>query len=372
MKLQPFKRAIYGLFAVLLILSACKQEVLEPDPPAPDPTPTPVDSTQQPSDTYTSEQFAVGGLDIEISIPPGYEASTRYPTIYVNDGDLFAEVYGSLTNLEGIDPFIMVGISADNTRGERFSAYEDPDLTATYGEFTPGADAYTQAIVDEVIPFVEGKYRSSKRALFGISLGGLHATWAGIKYPDAFRFIAALSPSYWVGNRALFEESLEPLRPAGFASPRVFYLDRGTAEWRNFLPFVESLKSVELVYAQNIFYYEVPGADHESPFWQARIDVPLRLFLEGIAQAALVDMELSTTCSDDLDAPGSEQSRLNPIVTYDNGVKFSVMTEAEFTVVAGSGSVNPDGTYVVDSGSSMTVECSYMGISKQVVVDKCN
>ena len=165
-------------------------------------------------------------------------------------------------------------------------------------------------------------------------------------------------------------ESLESLRPMGLTARKNFYFDRGTSEWRNFLPFVERLKDVGLVYGQNVYYYEVNGADHEMRFWLLRIEVPFRLFVEGTAD--LVDMEVTGFCVEDLDSPGTEETRINPVVTYSNGIQFSVMTEAEFEVVDGSGSVQTDGTFTISSGNSMTVACSYMGLTKEVQVEGCD
>ena len=319
--------------------------------------------------TYITEEHTVGDLSIEIYVPSDYIEGTSYPTIYFNDGDFLAEVFGSWTGLEA-DPFIMVGVWDTNDRATRFSAYEDDRLTEVYGEYTPGAVTYTEALINEVIPFVENKYKSTKKALMGISLGGLHATWAGIYYPGEFSFIGAISPAYWVGNHAILDESVEHLRPVGISSSKVFYLDRGTAEWRNFLPLVENLKSVELVYGQNIFYYEVVGADHDVPFWVLRAEVPFRLFMEGPGE--LDDMVVTSYCVENLDVPGTEEERINPIAKYDNGVEFSVISAADFEVVTGSGEVMVDGTFTVNSGTTISVDCSYMGITKRVQATVCN
>ena len=362
------------LFLAILLLHCSKEEdpveIQEPELPpsmSQDTTEEKVDGAR----FYVVEQYEVNGINIEVYLPSDYDAIRRYPTLYFNDGDLFSDVFGSLTTLEA-DPFIMVGLWDENTRRARFSAYEDDRLTNTYGTYVPSAEEYTRALVEEVIPFVEERYKSNKRALFGISLGGLHATWAGIKYPNAFSFTGALSPAYWVGERAIFEESFQALRPVGISRPRVFYFDRGTAEWRNFLPLVDLLKQVELIYGQNIYYYEVFGAAHDAPFWQLRIEVPFRLFVEGIGLAELTELDLNTYCADNLDAPGTRQGRINPLAKYSNGAVFSVMSEAEFKIVQGGGTVRTDGTYTITSGNSMTVECEYKGLTAQISVSNCN
>lgn len=318
---------------------------------------------------YKSETFDLGDYDVEIYYPSDYDSTKRYPILYFNDGGLFADVFGLLQFVE-TDPFLMVGILGQNPRAERFLPYFDPDI----GDYTPGAEAYSTFIVEEVVPFVEGKYNvnSSKRAIFGISFGGIHATWIGIRYPEVFTFVGALSPSFWVDEGAILSESVSSLVQSGVGVPHRFYFDRGTAEWRNFVSFVSHLKSAGLEYGQNIFYYEVIGAAHETEYWALRIKVPLKLFLEGNPEEQLKGLELQTYCIPHEQASNPPHQRLNPIVSYTNGVIMSVMTEATFEITAGSGMVMSDGTYTVTSGSTMTVNVSYKGFSKSIVLSGCD
>ena len=368
---MQFSKLFYAIcvcsaFACMACSCSSDTQVVEPQDPNP-PDTSMVD--QNVSRTYRTEHHTVGGIFLEIYIPSDYDETRKYPTLYFNDGDLFADVFGSLTGLEA-EPFLMVGLSDGNNRAARFAPYDDNELTAVYGNYTPGAAAYTSAIVEEVIPFVEARYKSNNRALFGISLGGLHATWAGIKYPGTFSFIGALSPSFWVGGGALFFENLESLRPMGLGTTNVFYLDRGTLEWRNLLPFVAGLKDVDLVYGHNIFYYEDIGADHDISAWRIRVENPFRLFMEGAAEIASI--EVNDYCAVNLDNPGGKQGRINPIVTTSNGITYSVMSETEFEVLEGNGIVQLNGDYFVHIGSSLTVECRYKGIVEEIEVVRCN
>jgi len=204
-----------------------------------------------PNRTYSTESYSVGDWGVEIYIPSDYDSLKKYPVLYFNDGDLYANVFGFLTSADA-PAFIMVGISGENDRGERFSAYSDPDL----GSITPSATIYSDAIIDDILPFVENKFTidRNKRAIFGISLGGLHATWIAIKYPQVFSFVGAISPSYWVGNEAIFEENLSDLSPPGLSRKTKIYFDRGSAEWRNHLSFVSRLQSAGLIYGRSLFY----------------------------------------------------------------------------------------------------------------------
>ena len=318
---------------------------------------------------YMSETYDLGDYSVEIYYPSDYDSTKRYPILYFNDGGLFADVFGLLQFVES-DPFLMVGILGQNPRAERFLAYHDSDLE----DYTPGAAEYSAFIVEDIIPFVEGKYNvnSTKRAIFGISFGGIHATWIGIHYPEVFTFVGALSPSFWVDNEAILKESVSSLIQSGVGVPHRFYFDRGTAEWRNFVPFISHLKSAGLEYGTNIFYYEVIGAAHETEFWALRLRVPFKLFMEGNPEDQLRGLELQSYCIPNEQTSSPPYPRLNPIISYDNGVIMSVMTEATYEITSGSGTVKSDGTYSVTGGSSMTVKVQYKGFTKSIVLSACD
>ena len=322
--------------------------------------------------TYSSDIYDVGDWTVEIFIPSDYDSTSRYPVLYFNDGDHFGDIFGILTTLD-VDPFIMVGMSGENSRRERFLPYLDQDVANTYGEYVPSAEAYSDAIVNEIMPFVESKYKvlGNKKALFGISFGGLHATWMAIKYPQVFDFIGALSPSYWVANESLFMEDASVLKPPGLSAPTTIYYDRGSVEWRNHLSFAAQLKSEGLEYGKSLFYYEVVGGAHTAEHWLLRLDVPFKLFMEGTPDEPTL-LEFRTYCSLDITNNNANTPRANPIVHFENGVRYSVISEADYSVIDGSGSISSDGTYNITSGVSMVVRASYMGVSDEAVLQECN
>lgn len=322
---------------------------------------------------YNSDLYIVDGIFVEVYTPSDYDSTRKYPIIFLNDGDLFADIYAKLLVLPA-DPFIMVGLSDDRKRAERFLPYFDSELRDNIGEYTPQAEAYSRSLVEEVIPFVEERYsvNSGKRAIFGISFGGLHATWIAIRYPQVFSFIGALSPSYWVRGYALWTEPLYNLNQGGLGISTTFYIDRGTQEWRNYLPFIQLLKDEGLRYGQTIFYNEVPGGDHTVNDWYFRIDIPFRLFMEGTARATDVQWDISDYCVELWDQPGVKYGRINPTLTFNNGIKYSVTSEATYTILEGTGLVLSDGNYFINRGSSLTVLVSYQDFSTTITIDKCN
>jgi predicted alpha/beta superfamily hydrolase len=66
-----------------------------------------------------------------------------------------------------------------------------------------GADAFLRALQDEVIPFVEGRYRCdpTERTLAGWSLGGLFGLHVLFSSPELFRRYLLVSPSIWWDER---------------------------------------------------------------------------------------------------------------------------------------------------------------------------
>ena len=143
---------------------------------------------------------------LRVLLPPGYDApenrDRRYPVLYLNDGqNLFDAATSTFTGREWrvdetvreltaagrIPPIVVVGIDHAGRR-ERFHEYfpwvdafldpPDPD---------PHGARYPAFLVDEVIPFVEARYRVDRdpeqRGVGGSSAGGLAAINAVISRP---------------------------------------------------------------------------------------------------------------------------------------------------------------------------------------------
>jgi predicted alpha/beta superfamily hydrolase len=168
----------------------------------------------------TSE--AVKGMEyrVVVTLPEGYETSTgKYPTVYFLDawagGGLIIDTYRLLRMYDEIEPLLLIGISWEGTMQD-WLQYRSRDYIPThiapkklaeqFGQqlagLTPasgGASNFLRFLRDELIPFVETKYRAdpSKRALFGFSYGGLFSTWVLFNTPELFS-------RYLIGSPALF------------------------------------------------------------------------------------------------------------------------------------------------------------------------
>lgn len=353
------------LLAVALHIFACSQSDSGPQPPI---------DNQPPGKSgkmaFAVESHQIGDYTIDIYVPQAAAPAAGYPAIYFNDGENFTTTINRLTlrNFEdssGTEPYLIVGIHSGGTkRTSRYTPYEDEWIKANWGSYAPGAGAYSADLSGTIIPFVESIHPvdASRRALIGISLGGLHAAWMGLNYPEVFSFVGAISPSFWVADYAIFREPDGP-------SETVFYFDMGTKEWNNYVPFIESLKKTGKVYGTDIFYYEVPNGRHVEADWTQRIYIPASLFLNGAPQE-ISSIEVEVECIPSQSTPGLIFQRLNPIVTFTNGVMYSLSASASYQRTSGSGEVLPDGRFDA-KGSVLEVEISFGDWSERLELKDC-
>lgn len=142
------------------------------------------------------------GLDpnrtIKVYLPPGYKDSNKtYPVVYYfhslnwsaekmfHDGQVARLLDRAIAH--GITPeFIMV--AADYSSPSLGSWYENSPVTGHWIDFT----------IQELIPFIEGRYRVRKnresRAAVGDFVGGRGALYFAMTYPDLFSIVYAMHP----------------------------------------------------------------------------------------------------------------------------------------------------------------------------------
>lgn len=236
--------------------------------------------------------------DILVYLPPDYESALvrRYPVLYLHDGQnvfdaetAFAghewradETAEALIRAGEIEPIIMVGIY--NTGVRRVEEYTPTrDVRRQSGG---QADRYAQMIVEELKPFIDREYRTmpdrANTGMAGSSLGGLVTLYIGIKRPDVFGKLAALSPSVWWGGRAILDVIRHAPEPS--VRPRI-WVDVGAAEGPEYIvedvPLLRDLL-VERgwMYGRDLSYLEAVGAGHNEQAWAARMNGVL-LFLFG-------------------------------------------------------------------------------------------
>lgn len=137
-------------------------------------------------------------------LPESYEVDSerRYPTIYVLDGGvlfpLLAGYYRYLRFTNETREAIIVGISYGSDEFKEGN-YRSTDFTAPSHEreYWGGAEDFQRFLQDELIPFIEKRYRSDaqRRIVYGQSLGGQFVLYSAQTKPDLFWGHIASNPA---------------------------------------------------------------------------------------------------------------------------------------------------------------------------------
>jgi len=232
--------------------------------------------------------------DLIVYLPPGYDAQPqrRFPVLYLHDGQNLFD--GATSFIPGMDwhvgqtadeciydgrvePLIIVGIyNAGKQRLREYTPTRAPRLGGG------SANRYAKFLLEEVLPFVNAQYRALDGAestgIGGSSLGGLVSLYVGLRQPQVFGRIAALSPSVWWNERVILRfaatAAVKPL-------PRI-WLDIGTREGPRIVDDVERFRDILVGKGwqldQNLHYERVEGAEHNEAAWARRV-APFLQFL---------------------------------------------------------------------------------------------
>ena len=122
---------------------------------------------------------------MDVYLPFGYDkGSRRYPVVYVNAGSV-AQRLGNMTN------------SLDNLIGKSIASvivvyvHANPNPQISFREFTGNMkEQYSQMLAEEVVPFIDKKYRTltnaASRAVQGTGISGYTTFYTAFKYPQLF------------------------------------------------------------------------------------------------------------------------------------------------------------------------------------------
>jgi predicted alpha/beta superfamily hydrolase len=119
---------------------------------------------------------------IYIHLPPGYDTTkTAYPVLYLTDGDWNMTVAMNCFNMLRQDyptrEALLVGIGYGSRTNKRNRDLNPED----------GGPKFLTFIKDEVIPFVNAKYRvTTEKGLYGYSFGGVFTTYVLFNQPNFF------------------------------------------------------------------------------------------------------------------------------------------------------------------------------------------
>jgi len=133
---------------------------------------------------------------VKVYLPPGYNELLSYPVVYCQDGNDFftmgriATIANQLILEEGMEPFIIVGVSVDRSK-----------RTSEYSPVGSRNAAYKRFFTHELVPFIEERYPvrrdPASRVLAGDSLGGTVALHLALDNPELFTNVLALSGAFF-------------------------------------------------------------------------------------------------------------------------------------------------------------------------------
>jgi len=218
--------------------------------------------------------------DVRVYLPPSYQTGDRrYPVLYLQDGQtLFGgwDVQALADSLaRGGTELILVAV--DHAGTARLDEYTvSPDR-----EQRGGAGArYLDDLVRAVKPAIDARYRTLTSArhtgIAGTDLGGLISVEAGLRYPDVFGFVGALSPEVaWNDSSVVREVWTRP------RAGQAYYLSVGTREGdgdpdRDLARLMDAGQLLWALGAQGarVGYFEVEG--------DGRVPTSLRSRLSGL------------------------------------------------------------------------------------------
>ena len=225
---------------------------------------------------------------LRVLLPPGYDrqAPRRYPVLYLNDGQNLYDVCTSIFNREewrvdetvdglvssgNIEPIIVVGIDNAGRRLRPREYLPYPDDTLSPPEPHPQGKLYPRFLLNEVVPFVEARYRilpgPENRALGGSSYGAGAALYAVVSRPGTFAGLLLESPSVYASDYQLLKDA-EGVR----RWPERVHIGTGTVgEPVDDVHRLEELLSRAGLDRRRLRVIVQPGGRHTETWWADRL-----------------------------------------------------------------------------------------------------
>ena len=297
-------RKLIFLLAISILLSSCSLAPRIEEPPVipsltssatvpPLPTVTPWSTkTPRPTKTATPTPLACwsqGGSLVADSVPSRLLPDPVAVLIYLPP--CFAE----LTELDFPTLYLLHGQSFDQAQWVRLGFTAMADAWAASGNqppfliVMPRIDAWDepldypfgQAVVEEVIPYIEEHYRGRPerewRKVGGISRGASWAVHLGIKYWETFSAFGGHSPPVFYDDAPSIPYWLDAIPPEQMPS---IYLDYAISDQsairRSANDLMEELDKRGIPYT----FSTAPGA-HNEAYWSSQMEDYFHFYLQG-------------------------------------------------------------------------------------------
>lgn len=229
---------------------------------------------------------------LRVWLPPGYDRKRKYPTVWLMDGqNVFDgatayikgnewradETAASLMGAGLMPRAILVGV--DNAGAARADEYLPTRVMRGGTSMGGGAEKFHMFLTKEAMPFVARTYGtlpgSQHTTLVGSSFGGVLALSLGLRHPDVYGRIAAMSPSVWWDERSLLK-----LAASSRQRGQRIWTDAGTDEEDRTVPDVRdlgvALRKLGFRDGVDLAVYVVEGDRHDEPAWSRRLPAALQ------------------------------------------------------------------------------------------------
>jgi predicted alpha/beta superfamily hydrolase len=275
------KTILFAIISVAFLIFACKKVIDKKQASLPEVKQK--KSTKAANVSILEKEFIIDGLNdishkVWLYLPPNYNDSEEsYPVIYMHDAQNLFDDATSFVGEWQVDEtlnelykttgkgFIVVGI--ENGGEKRIEEYT-PWKHEKYGGGK--GDIYINFLTNELKPFIDKNYRTKttaeQTAIIGSSLGGLISFYGGLKHPEVFGKIGALSTSFWFSNKVT-----DFAKENGNQQNSKIYFLVGGKEGDSMVPDTENMAKllVDLGFPnENIKTKIVAEGKHSESFWK--------------------------------------------------------------------------------------------------------
>ncbi len=257
--------------------------------------------------------------EIRVYLPAGYDdGERRYPVMYMQDGQqlfqpgpfgdwLIDETLDTMSRVGRYPGVIVVGIDNSSHRWDEYSPWVNRHMhdwvPADWSAPVQGGEgaAYLDFVTNTLKPEIDARYRTmtdrGHTAIGGSSMGGLIALYGGIRRPDVFGSVMAMSTAVWFAEEGGPWLSRNHLLEVAASRPLPrdvrFYVDVGTAERsRDTDPDVTDARGEKVTYPRayvegndalvhalrrggvpesHLHYVVAPNAVHNESAWARRV-----------------------------------------------------------------------------------------------------
>ena len=224
---------------------------------------------------------------VRVYLPPGYHQNSlqRLPVLYMQDGkNLFFPDEAFLGREWQVDEALQL---LDQTSGMERVAVVGVHSGDRMAEYTkPGYETYARAVVEEVKPTIDSRFRLKTAArdtgVVGSSLGGVVSFYMAWEYPEVFGHVACMSSTFSFRDDLIDRVLAEPKR-----SSRI-YLDSGWPSDNYEVTLAMAMALVRRGYRvrEEFLHLVFPLEKHDENAWGRRLHIPLQLGMSLVTSAA--------------------------------------------------------------------------------------